>query len=347
MRHEEAARQLGCPVGTVESRLSRARDQLRTRLERRGLAPTPAVLAAIFRPPSGSPLGPRLVEATIQKAFHLSSIGPTIGTGMGSAPVWLAHTSSMIPRLHAMTVASTLAIVAGVTVLGLAAYRDGEPAGLDARSAAAATVNGTLAARPVQKSLSPSSRPDESLAPEERRRGKAQYEPESGRANRHPSALAFPLSQITIDGRLDDWPPDSERYPITNQLLHDARYNASPGAVASDQIAYYMAGYDPDTQQIYLAVVVHDEHVVVHPTDVLQTDAVEIYIEGTPSTKTKIQQPSGDWRETFDAATMPVLQYVGVPGEVSAYGDPWNANPSLVYARTRQSATKIGLSARR
>ena len=34
---------------------------------------------------------------------------------------------------------------------------------------------------------------------------------------------------------------------------------------------------------------------------------------------------------------MPVLQYVGVPGKVSAYSDPWNANPSLVYARTKQN----------
>ncbi|WP_422928078.1 sigma-70 family RNA polymerase sigma factor [Singulisphaera sp. PoT] len=39
LAHEEAARQLGCAVGTVESRLSRARKRLRERLTRRGLAP--------------------------------------------------------------------------------------------------------------------------------------------------------------------------------------------------------------------------------------------------------------------------------------------------------------------
>jgi RNA polymerase sigma factor (sigma-70 family) len=36
--HEEAARLLGCPAGTVASRLSRARERLRSRLVRRGLA---------------------------------------------------------------------------------------------------------------------------------------------------------------------------------------------------------------------------------------------------------------------------------------------------------------------
>jgi predicted DNA-binding protein (UPF0251 family) len=42
--HEEAARRLGCPVGTVESRLSRGRLRLRDRLVRRGLAPAAAAL---------------------------------------------------------------------------------------------------------------------------------------------------------------------------------------------------------------------------------------------------------------------------------------------------------------
>src|SRR5439155_268020 len=37
--NEEAARELGRPVGTILSRLSRARERLRERLTRRGLAP--------------------------------------------------------------------------------------------------------------------------------------------------------------------------------------------------------------------------------------------------------------------------------------------------------------------
>ena len=39
LTHEEAARRLGLPVGTIKSRLSRARRRLRSRLTRRGLTP--------------------------------------------------------------------------------------------------------------------------------------------------------------------------------------------------------------------------------------------------------------------------------------------------------------------
>jgi RNA polymerase sigma factor (sigma-70 family) len=47
LHHDEVARRLGCRVGTVESRLSRAREQLRARLVRRGFAPTATVVGAI------------------------------------------------------------------------------------------------------------------------------------------------------------------------------------------------------------------------------------------------------------------------------------------------------------
>ena len=42
---QEAARHLGCPRGTVLSRLSRGRDLLRARLTRRGLAPAATAIA--------------------------------------------------------------------------------------------------------------------------------------------------------------------------------------------------------------------------------------------------------------------------------------------------------------
>ena len=45
LTQDQAARQLDLPLGTVQSRLARGRERLRARLERRGLAPSSAVLA--------------------------------------------------------------------------------------------------------------------------------------------------------------------------------------------------------------------------------------------------------------------------------------------------------------
>ncbi len=49
LTHDEAARRLRWPIGTVRSRMARARDLLRSRLTRRGLAYA-AIVAAIESP---------------------------------------------------------------------------------------------------------------------------------------------------------------------------------------------------------------------------------------------------------------------------------------------------------
>ncbi|APW62427.1 sigma-70 family RNA polymerase sigma factor [Paludisphaera borealis] len=66
LTHPEAAARLRRPVGTVRSRLSRGRDLLRRRLERRGLAPS--ILAAVAAPPR-MPLGLR--DATLALAGNV------------------------------------------------------------------------------------------------------------------------------------------------------------------------------------------------------------------------------------------------------------------------------------
>ena len=55
--HEQAARHLGWPIGTVKSRQARGRDRLRDRLRRRGIAPQASVLAAAIRPDGASAAG--------------------------------------------------------------------------------------------------------------------------------------------------------------------------------------------------------------------------------------------------------------------------------------------------
>ena len=85
LTHEEAARRLGVPAGTIKSRLSRARGQLRTRLARRGLTPTELFVLAV---PSRSVLTEALVDSTVRAARSFLAGQPAaVGTAVVSASV--------------------------------------------------------------------------------------------------------------------------------------------------------------------------------------------------------------------------------------------------------------------
>jgi RNA polymerase sigma factor (sigma-70 family) len=71
--YEQAARQLGCPLGTLKSRLSAARDRLRRRLSRRGLAPL-ALGAAIAGGRATAEVPKALAEQTLAAALTGSAL---------------------------------------------------------------------------------------------------------------------------------------------------------------------------------------------------------------------------------------------------------------------------------
>ena len=54
LTYEQAAERLGCPVRTIQSRLARGRERLRSRLTRRGVAPAIAALTADLTPDAAS-----------------------------------------------------------------------------------------------------------------------------------------------------------------------------------------------------------------------------------------------------------------------------------------------------
>lgn len=308
LRHEEVAHRLGCPIGTVESRLSRARQQLRARLTRRGLSPSASVMVAVLRPPVVKRVASSLAEATLRAAVKVSTPHAWTKLSVVSAVSGLRRIPAFMPKCHMGAIACLVAFVAGLTVMSVAVY----------------------------KAAGESTRVDKTVA-------KAQIttvRPEPSRPSRFPNAVAHPLAGITIDGRLDDWPDDLPKYEIRSQLTDHPSYDSNETIRNDDSSAYFMAGYDRKAGLLYLAVVVQDDDNVVHASDPLGTDAVEIYVDGTFSNRS-IPQPEGDWRATLDARTMPVLQYVGVPGKVAAYGDRWGANPSLLYARQKESRTRM------
>src|SRR5262249_16865761 len=67
--NKQAAQELGCPSGTVSSRLARGRDLLRTRLSRRNLALTPALFATALPRTPAAVLPATLREATCKTAL--------------------------------------------------------------------------------------------------------------------------------------------------------------------------------------------------------------------------------------------------------------------------------------
>ncbi|HEV3167186.1 MAG TPA: sigma-70 family RNA polymerase sigma factor, partial [Isosphaeraceae bacterium] len=111
--HEEAARHLGWPIGTVKSRQSRARERLRDRLSRRGLAPSAGVLETALRPEGASAsISPALVDATTRAVVRFVTVSAVVP---GSA------TSLAREVLRSMAISGSWKVASVLLALGVAA----------------------------------------------------------------------------------------------------------------------------------------------------------------------------------------------------------------------------------
>jgi WD40 repeat protein len=114
LRHAEAARRLGRPVGTISARLSRARERLRDRLSRRGLAIPTGVVVATVGTARASVVPATLACSTVKIAMSLSA-----GSMAGSIPASIAALSQGVSR--SIFLAKLRIILAIVFVLGAGA----------------------------------------------------------------------------------------------------------------------------------------------------------------------------------------------------------------------------------
>ena len=118
MTHEQAAAELDWPLGTVRSRLAYTRDRLRSRLARRGLGPTTAVLAAT--------VGAASTSASVPTALASATVGMAMKAGhAGAVP---ASVSALVARtLRDMAMAKltmfTTGLVAARNLVAAAACR--------------------------------------------------------------------------------------------------------------------------------------------------------------------------------------------------------------------------------
>jgi RNA polymerase sigma factor (sigma-70 family) len=115
--NEQAARQLCCPLGTVFTRLARARELLHARLTRRGLTLSATAFAAALAGEATAVIPPPLVGSTV-KAASLFAAGNTAAAGIVSArAATLAQGALKAMFISKLKIAAVL-LLAVVTLAG-------------------------------------------------------------------------------------------------------------------------------------------------------------------------------------------------------------------------------------
>jgi RNA polymerase sigma factor (sigma-70 family) len=123
---EEAAQLLGLPVGTVSSRLARAREKLRVRLTRRGVTLSASLLAiALTSEALAAPVSATLTNATANAAMAIAA-GQLLAAGVVSVKV-ASLTKGMIKAMFLFKLKiAAIGIVAALVVgsgAGMVCYR--------------------------------------------------------------------------------------------------------------------------------------------------------------------------------------------------------------------------------
>jgi RNA polymerase sigma factor (sigma-70 family) len=128
--HEQAARHLGWPVGTVKSRQARGRQRLRDRLRRRGLAPSAGLLMLAPRPGGPGPWLPLALVDSTTGAVIRSASAPAVVRG---SALLLAQEILRAMSMTRWSRAAAAVLIAGATAAGVGLLARSETAGPQAR----------------------------------------------------------------------------------------------------------------------------------------------------------------------------------------------------------------------
>jgi RNA polymerase sigma factor (sigma-70 family) len=147
LTHEQAAGRLGCPVGTVATRLARARRRLRDRLIRRGLAPSTIVISAVFALEKARAAVPASLETTTAHAALSPSVRTLVAAGKLSESVvrigQRVMRTMMMARLKTAALLLCPAVVLGFGAGALVGKGQAASPALNREQGATATRAGT------------------------------------------------------------------------------------------------------------------------------------------------------------------------------------------------------------
>jgi RNA polymerase sigma factor (sigma-70 family) len=166
---KQVARRLRCPVGTVESRLHRARERLRSGLARRGLAPAVGALVGVLERTSRAAVPSHLAKGTAAAVARISA-GEALAGVAPVAVAWLAGIylrNMMIRQCWMIAGLIALGMTTTVGAVGLATAGGDEPKATPSADEPKVVANAVVAAK--------GERPEPPLA-EKLDRLKAEYE---------------------------------------------------------------------------------------------------------------------------------------------------------------------------
>jgi RNA polymerase sigma factor (sigma-70 family) len=124
LSRQAAARRLGIPEGTLSSRLARAKDLLRHRLTRRGLAPSAVAIEVLAREARAVLLPPSLAGSTVQAAARVAA-GTSLAEAASASVVTLtqgALDAMLLAKIKGLAfgLAAAAVVTTGVGVLAQA-----------------------------------------------------------------------------------------------------------------------------------------------------------------------------------------------------------------------------------
>jgi RNA polymerase sigma factor (sigma-70 family) len=139
--NEEAARQLGCPKGTILSRLAWARQRLRGRLERRGVSLAVGGMAALLEQRAArAAVSARLVETTVDGILAHSAGKFVAGGVIAAGPAVLAQ--GVLHQMFLTQLKMTAAVMLLIGSVGLGAWTYAGRGGASASTPATPTAQG-------------------------------------------------------------------------------------------------------------------------------------------------------------------------------------------------------------